>query len=169
MEIRLLFATPDPASHMLLDSLLASALELTPLNVTAEHVLSQDELLQRVDAGADDVVVLDWLMAQSGTPALVTAILEHNPRLRVVAVLPQSYRQYRKQVWQAGACSSIAKENMEQEWFSSVLCIMHRAMQREAKLHDYYAGLLPAAVLEEPESCCKSVSRPVEPTAQVAN
>ena len=154
MEIRLLFATPDSASHMLLDSLLASALELTPLNIVVEHVASQDDLMRRVDAGADDVVVLDWLMAQSGTPALVATMLEQNPRLRVVAILPQSYRQYRKQVWQAGACSSIAKENMEQEWFSSVLCIMHRAMQREAKLHDYYAGLLPANVLEEPESCC---------------
>ena len=141
----------------MLDSLLASALELTPLNVTANRVETQGALLARADADADDIVVLDWLMAQANTSALVATLLDHNPRLRVVTLLPQSYRQYRKEVWQAGACSSIAKENMEQEWFSSVLCIMHRAMQREAKLHDYYAGLLPAESLHEPETCCAAL------------
>jgi DNA-binding NtrC family response regulator len=154
MEIRLLFATPDQESQTLLDSLLTSALELTPLSVRAEHATTKDALLARVDADADDVVVLDWLMAQSETPALVSALLERNPKLRIVALLPQSYRQYRRQVWQAGACSSIAKENMEQEWFSSVLCIMHRAMQREAKLHAHYLGLASAHVVEESATCC---------------
>ncbi len=113
MEIRLLFATPDPESAVLLDSLLVSALELTPLNVTATHVTTEDELLARADADADDVVVLDWLLANAETPAMVATLGAHNPRLRIVALLPQSYRQYRRQVWQAGACSSIAKENME--------------------------------------------------------
>lgn len=154
MEIRLLFATPDPESQALLESLLASALELTPLEVKSEHAATQETLLARGDADADDIVVLDWLMAKSKTPALVAALLEHNPRLRIVAILPQSYRQYRKEVWQAGACSSIAKENMEQEWFSSVLCIMHRAMQREARLHAHYLGLAAPNVVEETASCC---------------
>ena len=154
MEIRLLFATPDAESQMLLDSLLSSALELTPLTVRAENATTIDVLFARADADADDVVVLDWLMAQAQTPALVATLLQRNPKLRIVALLPQSYRQYRKQVWQAGACSSIAKENMEQEWFSSVLCIMHRAMQREARLHAYYQGLSTAAALREPAVCC---------------
>lgn len=154
MEIRLLFATPDQESKALLESLLHSALELTPLNVTASFVENKEVLLSRADTRADDVVVLDWLMAKSETAALVATLLEHNPQVRIVALLPQSYRQYRKQVWQAGACSSIAKENMEQEWFSSVLCIMHRAMQREAKLHAHYLGVASTAITEEPASCC---------------
>ncbi len=154
MEIRLLFATPDPESAVLLDSLLVSALELTPLNVTVKHVTTEDELLARADADADDVVVLDWLLANAETPAMVATLGAHNPRLRIVALLPQSYRQYRRQVWQAGACSSIAKENMEQEWFSSVLCIMHRAMQREARLHAHYLGLAATVAAEEPATCC---------------
>lgn len=154
MEIRLLFATPDPESQALLDSLLASALELTPLEVKVEHAATQETLLARTDADADDIVVLDWLMAKSDTPALVAGLLEHNPRVRIVAILPQSYRQYRKEVWQAGACSSIAKENMEQEWFSSVLCIMHRAMQREARLHAFYQGMSIEDTVREPAACC---------------
>jgi DNA-binding NarL/FixJ family response regulator len=156
MEIRLLFATPDPESAALLDALLASALELTPLNVTVEHVATQNVLLARADADADDVVVLDWLMASAATPALVSTLVEHNPRLRIIALLPQSYRQYRMQVWQAGACSSIAKENMEQEWFSSVLCIMHRAMQREARLHAHYRSMASPAIVDEPGACCSA-------------
>lgn len=154
MEIRLLFATPDPESQALLDSLLASALELTPLNVTVNYAATQETLLARANAGADDVVVLDWLMAKSEMAALVATLLATNPQVRVVALLPESYRQYRKEVWQAGACSSIAKENMEQEWFSSVLCIMHRAMQREACLHAHYLGLAAPNVVEETASCC---------------
>ena len=153
MEIRLLFATPDAESQMLLDSLLSSALELTPLTVRTAQATTIDALFARVDADADDVVVLDWLMAQAQTPALVATLLQHNPRLRIVALLPQSYRQYRKEVWQAGACSSIAKENMEQEWFSSVLCIMHRAMQREARLHAHYMGLAVNEA-EQTAACC---------------
>ena len=154
MEIRLLFATPDPESQALLDSLLASALELTPLNVTVNYAATQEALLARANAGADDVVVLDWLMAKSEMAALVAMLLATNPQVRVVALLPESYRQYRKEVWQAGACSSIAKENMEQEWFSSVLCIMHRAMQREARLHAHYLGLAAPNAVEETASCC---------------
>ena len=71
------------------------------------------------------------------------ALLVRNPRLRIVALLPQSYRQYRQQVWEAGACTSIPHEHMDQEWLSSILCVMHRAMEREARL------LQVAAVMRE--------------------
>ncbi len=56
--------------------------------------------------------------------------------MRIVALLPQSYRQYRHSVWEAGACSSIPKENIDQEWLSSILCVMQRSMQREASLRN---------------------------------
>lgn len=155
MELRLLYATPDADSLMLLESLLASALELTPLQVTTAHVASTGALMARADSRSDDIILLDWPMAYAATPQLVHELLERNPQLRIVALLPASYRQYRREVWRAGACSSIAKENMEQEWLSSVLCVMHRAMQREAKIHAYYAAnKLPAAALEESEVCC---------------
>ncbi|MCS6826358.1 MAG: response regulator [Caldilinea sp.] len=156
MEIRLLFASPDPQSHMLFRSLLAAALELTPLPVHAEHVDTMEALLARAHVAADDVVVLDWLMAEADTPTLVSTLLAHNPQIRIVALLPHGYRQYRREVWQAGACSSIAKENMEQEWFSSVLCIMHRAMQREARLHAYYQKLQADRKFKEVAPCCSS-------------
>jgi len=52
--------------------------------------------------------------------------------------------QYRRQVWCAGACNGIPKEYMDQEWFSTVLCIMHRAMEREAKLLAKYGVAEPA-------------------------
>lgn len=149
MKIRLLFATPDATSLRLFESVLASALELTPLDVTTAQAGSTAALFARLDSRADDVILLDWLFVQEETPALVREILTHSPKMRIVAVLPQTYRQYRSQVWQAGACSSIAKENMEQEWFSSVLCIMHRAMQREARLIALYEGRLAEAAQEQ--------------------
>ncbi|MCB0162119.1 MAG: hypothetical protein KDD83_28475, partial [Caldilineaceae bacterium] len=75
---------------------------------------------------------------EAGTPALVQEILAQNPQLRVVALLPENFRQYRQRVWDAGACNSIPKEHMEQEWFSSITCVMHRAMERERRLIAQY-------------------------------
>jgi DNA-binding NarL/FixJ family response regulator len=149
--IRLLFASPDPDSRALFDATLRAALELTPLDIVLAHAPALDDLLRRVDAHAVDAVVLDWLMAHEGTPDLVREMLQRDPQLRVVALLPLTYRQYRREVWQAGACSSIAKEHIDQEWLSSVLCIMQRAMLREAQLHAFYRG---SATAPADASCC---------------
>ena len=107
-------------------------MELLSLDILTEHVGTRSGLLARVDHALDDVVMLDWLVCQEGTPALVREMLDRNPKLRIVTVLPAGLRQYRKECWQAGACTGIAKEYMEQEWLSSVLCIMHRAMERHS-------------------------------------
>jgi CheY-like chemotaxis protein len=140
MEIRLLFATPDSESLFLLNSLLERTQALTCFGVQTAAVTTREDLLARVDASEDDVILLDWPMAGSRTPGLVQEILERNPQARVVALLPMNYRQYRQQLWDAGACNSIPKEYMDQEWLSSILCVMHRAMAREAKLRAQYEG-----------------------------
>ena len=95
--------------------------------------MSEPELLARVDAQQDDIILLDWQVGGSQTPTLVRDILNRNPLLRVVALLPEHQRQYRQLVWDAGACNGIPKEHIDQEWLSTVLCLMYRAMQREAK------------------------------------
>lgn len=164
MQIRLLFATPDPPSLQLFTSLLQSALDLTPLDVEAAHVPTTSALFERVEAAADDVILVDWDLSHEGTPDLVRELVRRNPRLRIVALLPLSYRQYRREVWQAGACSSIAKENMEQEWLSSVLCIMHRAMEREARLLAAFAA--GQSVPASPHHACCAVPAPAGAAVQ---
>ena len=69
--IRLLFASPDADSRRLFDAILRAALEMTPLGIDVAHAVDMDDLRRRVDARASDVVVLDWLMAQEGTPCLL--------------------------------------------------------------------------------------------------
>ena len=131
--MRLLFAVSEPSSLQLIHSVLDSALCLTPVDVSIAEVRTIEELHERVEDKVDDVILLDWDLATSGTPELVRQILEQNPLLRVVVLLPESSRQYRQLVWEAGACNGIPKEFMDQEWLATVLCIMHRAMEREAK------------------------------------
>ncbi len=140
MEIRLLFATSDGESLLLLKSLLERTQSLTCFGVRMCAVTTREALLARVDADEDDVILLDWPMAGSRTPDLVREILGRNPQTRVVALLPMNYRQYRQRLWDAGACNSIPKEYMDQEWLSSILCVMHRAMEREARLRAQYEG-----------------------------
>jgi DNA-binding NarL/FixJ family response regulator len=134
VDIRLLFASPDAASLSLLHSLLDSAQELTCFAVATAEARSHADLMARVDHHDADVILLDWPMAGPDTPQLVSEILTHNPQMRVVALLPQRHKQYRERVWQAGACNSIPKEHMDQEWLSSILCVMYRAMERECRL-----------------------------------
>ena len=140
MHIRLLFASPDQASLSLLQSIHDSAINLMCFTTSTATASNHEALSARVEENLDDVILLDWPMAESGTPELVEELLEKNPKLRVVVLLPMNYRQYRQQVWNAGACNSIPKEYMEQEWFSSIICVMHRAMEREARLRAEYEG-----------------------------
>ncbi len=103
------------------------------------------------------MVILDWTIAHESTPALVRTMMEHNPQVRTVTLLPLSHRAYRREVWQAGACSSIAKEHIEQEWLSSILCVMNRAMEHEARLlAAFEAGMQPPSL--EPSFCCGDVT-----------
>jgi DNA-binding NarL/FixJ family response regulator len=129
----MVFAASDQDSLNLMHSTLDSALCLTPLEVQIAEARTCEKLLARVDAYQDDIILLDWQVAGSETPTLVREILRRNPLLRLVALLPEHQRQYRQLVWDAGACNGIPKEHMDQEWLSTVLCIMHRAMQREAR------------------------------------
>jgi len=115
-------------------SLLEAALQLNLMPVEVAEARTLQDLYGRVKMDQDDVVLLDWTIAQAETPSVVENILALNPRLRVVTLLPLAHRQYRHQVWCAGACNGIPKEYMDQEWLSTVLCLMHRAMQRETKL-----------------------------------
>lgn len=64
MEIRFRFATSDREPLALLDSLLASAVELTSLHVTVNDAATQEALLARANAGADDVIVPGRLMSR---------------------------------------------------------------------------------------------------------
>ncbi|MDJ0756447.1 MAG: hypothetical protein QNJ45_23140 [Ardenticatenaceae bacterium] len=134
MTIRLLLVTPHHSFESLMNKVLDTALELTGLDAVLNTVFDLSELRERVDSQLDDVILLDWDMVQAETPALVKEVLTTDPRLRLVAMLPLSNRQYRQKVWAAGACNGIPKEHVDQEWMATVLCIMQRAMEREARL-----------------------------------
>ncbi|MBK8047444.1 MAG: response regulator transcription factor [Anaerolineales bacterium] len=133
-DIRLVFATPDADTLGVLHSMLRAAQQLTCPTVTTVDIESTPALHARIESRSDDVVLLDWALAEEATSELVHKILSLNPQLRVVVLLPLDMRQYRQQVWDAGACNSIPKEYMDQEWLASILCVMYRAMQREARL-----------------------------------
>jgi DNA-binding NarL/FixJ family response regulator len=134
MLLRLLLAIPKAEELTLVHSILDSALDLTCLDVAADEAKNEEALQSTLAEKRHDIVILDWDLAEAETPALVRAMLRHNPQLRIVVLLPLSYRQYRQMVWDAGACNGIPREHMDQEWLSTVLCLMHRAMEREKRI-----------------------------------
>lgn len=140
MNIRLLLAVPTAECLALLHPLLHEARQLIYFDLVTAEVRTLPALLERVDAGLTDgaspvdVILLDWQLVEEETPALVRELLSRNAQLRIITLLPNHLRQYRELVWQAGACNSMPKEYMDQEWLSSILCVMYRAMQCEARL-----------------------------------
>jgi CheY-like chemotaxis protein len=142
MPIRLLLATPDTHTDALIHELLGAALQLVPLDVTLQTVTDRGALLERAVGNCDDVVLLDWSLAGAQSPDLVRELLALNGHLRIIALLPLHLRQYRQIIWEAGACSSIPLERLDQEWLSSALCLMNRAMQREARVRAAFESAL---------------------------
>ena len=136
MKIRLVIAAPDAESRKLLHSLLDAALQIVPFQVEARDVDTLDELSRRNAAHLDDLLLLDWQLANWDTPNYLRGLAAINPSIRMIAVLPLHLRQYRQCLWDAGACTSIPKEYMDQEWLASVLCLIHRAMERETRLRE---------------------------------
>ena len=134
--MRVLLATADDETLALLEVLLQAALQLVPLTIDLHIARTPEQLLERARLDMDDIVLLDWLLVGAGSPDLVRTVFQINPRLCVIALLPDHPRQYRQCLWEAGACSSIPKERLDQEWISSALCLMNRAMQREARLSE---------------------------------
>ena len=134
MKIRLLIATPDSESKNLLHSLVSAAMEMVPLDLEIADADNLPELVMRSIDQLDDLLLLDWQLAGAETPDHLRDLLALNPKLRVIALLPLELRQYRQCLWQAGACTSIPKEHLDQEWLSSVLCLINRAMEREERL-----------------------------------
>lgn len=161
MNIRLLLATPDQASLTLLQSVVTATRDLTCFTITVATADTEGALRQRVAAAADDVILLDWEMAKTATADLVRDLRSHNPHLRTVVLLPSHQRQYRQLVWEAGACNSIPKDYMEQEWLSSILCVMVRAMDCEAHLRADYENKLAAKAVLDGSDAHRAPSAPV--------
>jgi DNA-binding NarL/FixJ family response regulator len=136
MKIRLLIATPDTESKNLLHSLVNAAMQMVPLDIEISDANKISELVIRSVDQLDDLLLLDWQLAGAETPNHLRDLLALNPKLRVIALLPLQLRQYRQCLWQVGACSSIPKEYLDQEWLLSVLCLISRAMEREERLRE---------------------------------
>lgn len=134
MTTRLLIAAPDTVSLDLYRTLLESALELLPLDIAADYVSTQAALTARVAAQTADVLLLDWLLAGAETPSFLHDLVTLNPQLRTIVIAPLHLRQYRQCLWEAGACVGLPKEYLDQEWLLSMLCLINRAMEREARL-----------------------------------
>ncbi len=134
MSLRAVIAVQDQESLELMRELMHAALGLVRHNVQIAHADSRQALLARALADQDDVIFLDWELVGPDTPDLVAELVRINPRLRTVVLVPLQLRQYRQRLWEAGACSSIPKEYLDQEWLSSVLCLIRRAMEREARI-----------------------------------
>ncbi len=134
MPIRVCVAAADQESQEMMSVLFQEALKLVCHDLSVAQARTRGEVVQRTQANSDDVVFLDWSLVGAETPALVREMVRRNARIRTVVLLPEQQRQYRQVLWEAGACSSIPKEYLDQEWISSALCLIRRAMEREARV-----------------------------------
>ncbi|HAJ37978.1 MAG TPA: hypothetical protein DCL15_20090 [Chloroflexi bacterium] len=165
MTIRILLAAEDQAFLTLLDRVMAATRPLLAFDVDVQHASTRAAVCARAESRADDIILLDWGMADADTPDLIEYLFRCDANLRVVALLPQDSVQYRSRVWAAGACASIPREHMDQEWLASILCVVHRAMAREARLRNNMDQLIRdrnlhlRRMMEIQEECRRRVAR----------
>jgi DNA-binding NarL/FixJ family response regulator len=145
VSIRLVIAAPDADSIALYDGLLDHALRLLPLDIEVSHATTREALTERAQGRQDDVLILDWLLAGAETPQYLRELLAVDPRLRTLVVMPLDLRQYRTCLWSAGACVGLPKEHLDHEWLLSMLCLMTRAIEREARAQQSAPFVTPAA------------------------
>lgn len=137
-QVQLLVATTDPDSIELYRALVDSALQLLPLDIAVNFVTTQAEVVQHVAASGIDVVLIDWQVAGAKTDQFIRLLATTHPFLCLIAVIPLNVRQYREQVWNAGAWACIPKEHLDQEWLHSVLCLIcrHKPYKEVERLKD---------------------------------
>jgi len=134
MCVRLLVAAPNDESLALYRALIISAESLLPLGLDTDFVSERKALETRVAAQSADILLYDWELSGADTPDYMRELIALDPKIRTIIVMPLALRQYRQCLWQAGVCVGVPKEHLDQEWLLSMLCLVSRAMQREARL-----------------------------------
>ena len=138
--MRLLLAASTSGTLDLMQFMLASVRQILPFDMTVSEARQRDEVLSRAQQNLDEVVLLDWQLAGADTPDVVRSLLDVNRDLRIMTLLPLEFKEYRRCVWDAGGCTSIPMERLDEEWLASALCLINRAMQREQRLRQELAA-----------------------------
>ena len=129
-----------------LDCVLAATRPLLAFDVAVQHAATRAAVCGRAAADADDVILLDWGLAVADTPSLIEDFSGVTP----ICAWWRCSRRPRAisgaRVWATGACASIHRGTNDQEWLASVLCILYRALAREARLHATPAGATDAPI-----------------------
>lgn len=143
MAFRLLLAEKDPEFRRTLLELSQAVVDLLPIDLSVREAGSMAQTREEVTGWQADGVLLDWNIAVHGTTGFIEELQVLSPGLRVLAMLPSHAGAYRRAVWTAGACGSIPRDRLDPEWLATAVCIMTRAMQREARLKTRVRELCP--------------------------
>lgn len=119
-----------------LRELVDAARRLLPIEIEVAEASSVAQTHQQIAAWRPDALLLDWSLAPSGMLEVVGDILAGDPMLRLLVLLPETGIEYREAVWRAGACACLPRHRADAEWLQAMLCVMHRARQREARLRE---------------------------------
>ncbi|MBI4277967.1 MAG: hypothetical protein HY660_05875 [Armatimonadetes bacterium] len=134
MAFHLLLAEKDAEFRRTLVELVQAVRVRLPVALDCDVTSSPEETREQVARRQPDALLLDWHIAAEGTPEFIRDLQALDPGIRILVLLPGDARQYRLAVWAAGACAGIPRERVEAEWLTTAVCIMQRAMQREANL-----------------------------------
>ncbi|MDR7484018.1 MAG: hypothetical protein QN187_01670 [Armatimonadota bacterium] len=134
MAFRVLVAAGDSGFCSALRDLVEATRTLLPIPIEVEDAATLAQVRDRLAAWSPDVLLLDWHLVPSGLPGALQGLSAEHPDLRLLVLLPESRRQYRAAAWQAGACACVPRDRIDPEWLQAILCVMHRAKEREARI-----------------------------------
>lgn len=144
MTFRLLIAEPHAEFRKTLLQVADAARSVLPLALEVAEADSATEAWQGLARWRPDAVLLGWDIAGDATPVFIRKLQKRWPGIRVLALVPDTLPEYRKTLWAAGACAGIPRDRVDGEWLAAAVCIMRRALDREAVLRARAIQLLQA-------------------------
>lgn len=135
MSLRVLLAISSPVFRQTMRRIADLAAELLPWPVEIDEAVDPQQLNEKLVVSPTTLLLLDWEWGGEGIIRLIPRLFEQNPSIRVVVLLPPAApKAYRTAVWEAGACASTPRDRLDEEWLVTILCLVHRAMEREGLL-----------------------------------
>ncbi|MDR7482309.1 MAG: hypothetical protein QN183_10550 [Armatimonadota bacterium] len=158
MAFRLLIAEPHVEFRQTVREVVEATRPLLPVDLEVAEAATLADTHARLAGWRPHALLLDWDIAADATPLLLNALQHDTPGLRVLVMLPGGAPQYRAAVWTAGACAGIPRDRLDGEWLATAVCLVRRAMEREAHLwqravarcpvlHEAHAGTDPEVAM----------------------
>lgn len=150
MSFLLVVAEGDAEFRKTVGEMTGAVRAALPFAIEVREGASAPEIRALLAEWHPDALLLDWNVAAEGTVPFLRQLQGMAPGVRILVMLPEASGEYRRAVWDAGACAGVPRDRLDAECLAAAVCIMQRAKLREAALRSRPTEPSPVCVEVSP-------------------